>query len=329
MTVTIATTYSATDLNEGGGVSPGVPILAAPLQTLAANHNFARARFTPPIFYALKGAGYTHGAGVSAYRDLLGAFIPAHSDSQGLTVTLQAKVSSGTGVIRVYLNAGVETISLTDTSFATKTVTFSASSSSPFFLRIQAQGRVTIGCALAYWTPYSGTISDAIQSSGFRWAQSGEFANTEPLTVEQANRFLEMPRLIASKVPQCAYQLFGNLTDGGFASTTLSSQFVTVHRSKILIKHACQLAWYMFSVGPSGSQAIVLLRSADFEETTSTINAPATALPTNPGGSYSAGAGSMTDVAPGLYSVEVKLKSGSSGTAHTLYSLQAAIYPPT
>ena len=53
MSVTIPGAFVVNDLNDGGGISPGVPILAAPLQTMAGNHNFMRAQYTPPIFHAV------------------------------------------------------------------------------------------------------------------------------------------------------------------------------------------------------------------------------------------------------------------------------------
>ena len=135
-----------------------------------------------------------------------------------------------------------------------------------------------------------------------------------------------MPKLVMMKVPQTIFDFHGNLMDSeGIASQTSTTHSI-IHRNKILVKSECQISWGVFSVGPSGSEVKITLRGQDFEETTSTISAPVTSLPANPG-SVSFATSTMNNLVKGLYDVEISLKSGSAGTAHTLYSVRGHSYP--
>jgi len=332
MTVAIESAYTVFDPNEGAGFSPGVPIVATPLQNMAKNHNFMRARFTPPIFYALNAAGLSHSAGTST--NLIAGFIPGHADSQGLTVEIVAKISSGGGYAYVNLGGTSQTMAISGSSYAKYTTTFTSTSTGTSSIKVgTTHPTISIASVIAYWVPYSGTIADTIQSSGFRWCQNSEFANTEPLTVEQANRFLEMPRLVLSKVPQNLFSLYGNLTEArGFSPTDqgqTADTFAYLHRSKLSIRFKSLLSFVMCSVGPSGSQVRLTLRDQNFQETELTLNASATSLPANPSGTFTPTTGTLDNIDPGLYDFTVEIKSGTAGTAHSLYSLAVNQYQVT
>ena len=334
MAVTIPAAYTAIDLVDGAGTAPGTQILAAPLQTVAGNHNFLGATHRPTVVKWFHPPGIT--SSTAALQNLLIFGIPRNPDDPDLTIKIRASNSSGS-VTRVYaaLGSGAGSTSAYaalsgSTTDADLTISLDTSvitgSSGQLFIKTLHNG-VTIHDVLAYWTGETGSVSDTPKSSGFRYAQNAEFAATEPLTVEQMNRLLEAPRAMFNTHIGQVFALADNLTTAVGSGTwkTTRTNLELINRAYIDVRCArVDITWAVYAVGPSGSQIRIYLSEISNPGTTahlSTMSTSTTALPTNPSGTYTLLSSTMEGVEAGLYQMDVWGLSGSGGSAVQVYSI--------
>ncbi len=333
MAVTIPAAYTAIDLVDGAGAAPGTQILAAPLQTVASNHNFLGATHRPTVVKWFHPTGVASSAG--SIQNVLVFGIPRNADDPDMAIKIRAS-NSGSGA-RVYasiLSGAGSTIAYADIGGSTTDVDLSISldtstitgSSGMLFIRT-SNNRITIHDVLAYWTRQTGSVADTPKSSGFRYAQSAEFAATEPLTVEQMNRLLEAPRAMFNAHKGQVFALADNLTTAVGSGTwkTTRTSIELINRAYIDIRCArVDLSWSVYAVGPSGSQVQIHLSEISnpgSKAHTSAMATTTTALPTNPSGSYSLLTSTMEGVESGLYRMDVWALSGSGGSAVQVYSI--------
>ena len=333
MAVSIPAAYTAIDLVDGAGTAPGTQILAAPLQTVAGNHNFLGATHRPTIVKWLHPTGIV--SGTAAQQNVLIFAIPRNADDPNLTIILRASNGSGSPT-RVYAILGSAAGSTTayaglagsasnaDITIRLDTSNITAASGALFISTLH--NGVTIHDALIHWDGETGSVSDTPKSSGYRFAQSTEFAATEPLTVEQMNRLLEAPRTMFNTHIGQVFCMAENLTtavgSGTWAATRTSYELV--NRAWIDLRCAsATITWGAYAIGPSGSKLKITLSPPSAPGTAAKsleMSTSTTALPTNPSGTYTLLSGSMSDVEAGLYQMDVWIMSGD-GAAVQVYSI--------
>jgi len=215
MTVTIPSSYDTTDINSEGGVLFGVPVQYPGLRTIQQNHNFIGGAYTPPVgtYHNGLGIGTSHTVGV-AYHNLTGISVPGQADGRGLVCKFEAKNDS-TYAQRIRLavcnTASVGQTIPASSGWTTYTETISATPGYLCSAALQcrsfsetADNTCKVRNAVWYWDDLSGSVSDTATSSGFVWAQQEDHKATEPLTVEQYNRFRGGPRVMFEAMPQTA-----------------------------------------------------------------------------------------------------------------------------
>jgi hypothetical protein len=240
MTVAIPSTYSTTDINSEGGVLFGIPVQSTAFTTLAANHNFCAASYVPPVGMYMNLANSGKGSGTRAtsgsdFHNIVAIPVENQVDGRGLTCQLKVSNSSSSLALEVRMQCGTVTGSAVSVAAGAvnATVTLTVSSvptGSPFAAVIQcnnggetANEVVKVSSAIWMWTPLSGTIADSVTASGIVFAHAGDHANTEPLTVEQFNRYRGLPRVAFDAMPQSAASYVASLyTNYGVTSSSFS-----------------------------------------------------------------------------------------------------------
>ena len=221
MTVTIPGSYSTTDINSEGGVLFGIPVQSTAFTTLANNHNFIAASYCPPVgnyinlFSNGLGSGTTTTTG-SDFHNLVGIPVENQVDGRGLNCRIRVTNQSSTTAYQVRMQCGSVTsaavsVPANATNAQVELSVTSVPTGAPFVAVIQCNtgsesiAEVVRGSSAVWnWTVLSGTISDAVTASGIVFAHPGDHANTEPLTVEQFNRYRGLPRQVFDAMPQTA-----------------------------------------------------------------------------------------------------------------------------
>ena len=215
MTVTIPGSYDSTDINSEGGVLFGVPIQYGGLRTIANNHNFIGGAYAPAVGTYVNAAGVgTAATSGGTFHNITGITVPAQADGRGLTCKFQAQNTSSvaqTIKLKCGVTSGATVAIPATTGFVSYVATVSASPGSLSVCAIQcnsstetAHDTVQVRNAVWSWTPKTGTASDSPTASGFVWGHTGDHLSTEPLTVEQYNRFRGGPRVMFDALPQTA-----------------------------------------------------------------------------------------------------------------------------
>jgi len=334
MAVTINAAYTPVDLVDGAGCAPGTQILAAPLQTVAGNHNFLGATYRPPVVKWCHPTGVA--SGTAAQQNVLIFGVPRNIDDPDYTIKIRASNASGSGtrVYAILASAAGSTsayaslagsASSSDLSITLDTSVITGSGGMLFISTLH--NGVTIHDLLIYPASEHGSVADTPKASGFRYAQSAELAATEPITVEMMNRLLEAPRAMFNTHLGQAFCFADNLTTAvgsGTWKTTrnvdtlLNRNFVDVRLSQI------DITWIVYAIGPAGSKVRITMTPVSVAGTVShtlILSTSTTALPTNPSGTYTLISGSTTGVESGLYQVDVWGLSGSDGSAVQVYSV--------
>ena len=199
MTVTIPATYSTTDINSEGGVLFGIPVQSTAFTTLANNHNFIAASYCPPVgnyinlFSNGLGSGTTTTSG-SDFHNLVGIPVENQVDGRGLNCRIRVTNQSSTTAYEVRMQCGsVTSAAVSVPANATnQQVELSVSSvptGAPFVAVIQCNTGsetiaevVRVSSAIWNWTALSGTISDAVTSSGIVFAHPDRDWETDSST---------------------------------------------------------------------------------------------------------------------------------------------------
>ena len=212
MSISIPISYQATDINSQGGIMFGIPIQSTGLRTLANNHNFMGANYAPVFGYYQAGAGIGTAATTSStWANIVGTSVPAQADARQITVRFQAKNAHPTDSIKVRVKSGIylssETTIPAGSDYTTYTATVTRLSTAAEVCTIQAQQdgitAVRLRSAIWSWSPLS-SVPTGLSNTGWRWAVPGDHVDTEPLTVEQYNRFRGGPRVMFEGLPQTA-----------------------------------------------------------------------------------------------------------------------------
>ena len=218
MTVTIPGSYITEDVNTEGGILFGIPVQSSGLDVLSQNHNFVMASFAPPVGTYANSQNSGKGNGTSAtsgsdFHNIVAIPVENQADGRGITCAVYAS-NSGSSAYNLRLKCGSvtsPTVSVTAgaTNQAVTLICASVPTGAPFAAVVQcntgsesAAEVVKVSSAVMRWTRLSGTISDTPTASGFVWSQIADHQPTEPLTVEQFNRFRGGPRVAFEAFPQ-------------------------------------------------------------------------------------------------------------------------------
>jgi len=218
MTVTIEGGYRTTDVNTDGGILFGIPVQSSGLETLSSNHNFVMASYTPAVGTYCNSQNSGKGNGTSAtsgsdFHNIVAIPVENQADGRGLTCRIQAS-NSGSSAYNLRLKCGSVTgssvsIAAGATHAGITLTCASVPTGAPFAAVVQCNTGsessaevVKVQSAVWRWTRLTGTISDSPTASGFVWSQISDHQPTEPLTVEQFNRFRGGPRVAFEAFPQ-------------------------------------------------------------------------------------------------------------------------------
>ena len=213
MSVTIPTSYDTEDLTVGEGLESGQLIKPAALQTLAENHNFIGGNYRPTVGEVFYHSGFTTSATSGSFFNLCGLSVFNEADGRGLMFSgVFANSSSYDADVRLACGSNTGGSSTVSAGATNSVITLSCNSpaGSAFVATVQGDtgtsetGNETLKllCGSFYWQDYTGTQSSAPSSSGFVWAQTGEFGSTYPVNVEQVNRLLGGPLTAWKYKPQ-------------------------------------------------------------------------------------------------------------------------------
>ena len=219
MSVTIPTSYDTEDLTIGEGLESGQLIKPAALQTLAENHNFIGGNYRPTVGEVFYHSGFTTTYTSNDFYNLCGVSVFNEADGRGLMFSgVFANSESVDADVRLACGSNTGS-SVTITAGATNqvvTLSCDTPAGSAFVATVQGNSNTELVyfgfppdnetlkllCGSFYWQEYTGTQSSAPSSSGFVWAQTGEFASTYPVNVEQVNRLLGGPLTAWKYKPQ-------------------------------------------------------------------------------------------------------------------------------
>ena len=236
MSVTIPTTYSLEDLTVGEGIASGQLITPGGLETIAANHNFIGGNYRPPVAEVFDVDGFGH-LPTTGFYNMTGTPVLEEVDGRGMTFIGVFSHTSGVNHSTLRLACGSNTgstVSLPAGATAqTVTLTCDTPSSGNFVATVQVSGATTTNSTVLltgsfFWTGKTGTQSASPTSGGFVWAQSSEFQDSFPLTVEQVNRFLGGPLTAWNAAPQSMGSL--NWDWSLRAPTTSSTTYTEIGR---------------------------------------------------------------------------------------------------
>ena len=260
MAVTIPTSMETEDVNSQNGVLFGIPIEQAGLRTLANNHNFIGGNYAPAVGHYSRGGGQGTTAAVGgAWQGLVATSIPRQLDGRGLVCSFRASnlnpnwpsITPQTpeiATVRLKVGSVVgATITIpadsAENTYLVEVLSVPASSGSVAMLQYKmatAWGAETlkIHSISFHWKQKTGSQSDTPTASGFVYASSGDFAPTEPLTVEEFNRLRGGPRTIFEAMPQAAASLIEPLwgADTTTKTTRTLMGFLPIYKRRNTVK---------------------------------------------------------------------------------------------
>jgi hypothetical protein len=338
MTVTIPGTYNSTDINSEGGILFGVPIQYTGLRIIANNHNFIGASYAPAVgtYVNAHGVG-TQATSGSTFHNITGITVPAQVGGRGLTCKFEAQnTSSVSQTIRLKCGVGTgATVTIPGSSgFAPYTATISATPTALAVCALQcnsstetAHDTVQVRSAVWSWTPQTGTISDSPTAEGFVWGQTGDHLSTEPLTVEQYNRFRGGPRTMFDGFPQTASSFVSswyNPDNTNKVSRTLMGHLpILKRRNKLQVRFDALAQGQLLEIFVPAAQSGA---AGTYYSITPGISTSTTVYTVDPAGLTPASSATVDFTNHPLLTVcSVYLTSPNTGTQARVFSIQAVL----
>ena len=267
--------YDKTSMLSGSGISSGVQITPTALQTLANNHNVCRAVYAPPVAqaWATRGHACPHNAAAGLY-DMYAAQIAQERDGRGLTAHITYS-SLNSGTFRLVAADGVSTeiasvtFSSSGGTITTAQISVDTPIAAPIDLRLQCSTdststeQVTVFGWVVHWQRIASSpvSDDSKEAGGFQWAQSTDFAATEPLSVEHINRLRGGPRTLFDSVPQVFFSAQTELaTDASGWQTTATSETLIL-RSFVRFRRPARVKFRGLFLGSAGASCKIYVGS--------------------------------------------------------------------
>mgnify|MGYP003651940819 CR=1 FL=1 len=342
MTIDLPVSYDKTDINSEGGILFGVPIQTEGLRTLANNHNFIGAKYAPHFgsFLDSGGAYTTEATGSGNWHNIAGVSSQKQVDGRGITCKFEASnASTETQYIRI--NAGGTASAYATipagsgfTSY-TVTITTSPTSSDVYPVVLQGQTGSALGVgetmskirnAVFYWTPQSGNVGDGPTTSGFIKAKPSDHFDTEPLTVEQFNRFRGGPRVVFESMPT----VVGSFTSQMYQPDNTNKTTRTLMGHVPIVKRRNDLN-VRFDVISMGSACEIFVPAASgvsgtYYSVTPSVSTSATIYETDPA-SIGVNSSSTVDLSshPLITVCQIYMTSPDTSTQARVFSVQAVM----
>jgi hypothetical protein len=217
-------------------VASGQVIKPGGLQVLANNHNFIGGSYSPQIGTVCRLQGFSTDATGTSFHNMVMTAVPVEGTGRGLYFYVAVhNTDSAAAEVRLVCGSNTGAASTIAAGAATAVLLFCDTTASQNFVasvqgKCATSSKLLLVSGVFYWAQdgYSGSISDAPDGKSFVWAQTGEFADTFPLTVEQVNRFLGGPLTVFNGTPQSMGGLFSPLWR--YSSSITSATYVEIGR---------------------------------------------------------------------------------------------------